>query len=300
MRFVNNLNIDFIGKRYIYFGISLVMILASALTFVKTKGPILSIEFTGGTMMAVRFNQLPPLADIRKSLDEDGWGNVSLQSQPTENSVLIKVKSSGTETEDISSRIMQGLRADFAGNIKETPDRIEYIGSVVGKSIIWNTAWALFGSLVLIIIYVAIRFKNWIWGLAGVLALGHDVFVVWGLLTFLNAETTLVVIAALLTLAGYSINDTIVIFDRVRENFRTSRKEDLMALYNRSLNETMSRSLNTSIIVFLASISLLIFGGSVLRDFAIAFSCGVLIGSYSTIGVALSLVYEIGTRRRKS
>jgi preprotein translocase subunit SecF len=297
MKFLNNLNIDFIGKRYYYFAISGVMLLLSTLVFVKTKGPLLSIEFTGGTLIQIKFDTLPPLGDIRKSLDAQGWTSASLQTQPEDHSLLIKVKIAEKAGEDISGMLISALKKDFSGNVHDHPERVEFIGSVIGKSIIMNTVWALLGSMVLIIIYVAIRFRNWIWGVAGVFALAHDVFITWGLLTFLNAETTLVVIAALLTLAGYSINDTIVIFDRVRENFRTSRKEDIKTLYNRSLNETMSRTFNTSMTVFLASVSLLVFGGQVIRDFAIAFSFGVLIGTYSTVGAALSLVYELEKKR---
>lgn len=299
MRFLNTLNIDFIGKRYLFFGSTLVILIASALVFVKERGPILSIEFTGGTLVEVKFNSLPPLSDIRKSLDSQGWAEVSLQTQPSDNTILIRVKKGEKAGEDISAALMEALKHDFSGNVHDRPEHVEFIGSVIGQSIITNTAFALLGSLSLMIVYIAFRFKNWVWGVAGVFALAHDVFITWGLLTFLKAETTLVVIAALLTLAGYSMNDTIVIFDRVRENFRTSRKEDLKALYNRSINETLSRTLNTSMTVFLASMSLLLFGGQVLRDFSIAFSFGVLIGTYSSVGVALSMVYEFETRRGK-
>jgi preprotein translocase subunit SecF len=299
MRILNTFNIDFIGKRYVNFAFTGILLVLSTLVFIKEKGPILSIEFTGGTMVEMKFNQLPSLAEIRKSLGSQGWGEVGLQTQPSDNTLLIKVKTGEKATQDISASLTEALKHDFAGNVHDRPERVEFIGSVIGKSIIVNTAWALLGSMGLIIIYVAIRFKNWIWGFSGVFALMHDVYITWALLTFLKAETTLVVIAALLTLAGYSINDTIVIFDRVRENIRTSRKEDLKTLYNRSINETLSRTINTSMTVFLASISLLLFGGHVLRDFSIAFSFGVLIGTYSSVGVALSTVYEMEKRRGK-
>lgn len=296
MRILNTLNIDFIGKRYIYFGITAVLVVLSGLVFIKERGPIPSIEFTGGTMVQIGFNQLPAIDEVRKALTSEGWENFSLQSQPSNNTVIIQIKQGQQSKEDIAARLVSSLQKQFAGNVHDRADRVEFIGSVIGKSIIVNTAWALLGSLGLIIIYVAYRFKNWVWGFSGVFALAHDVFITWGLLTFLKAETTLVVISALLTLAGYSINDTIVIFDRVRENLRNSRKETTKELYNRSINETLSRTLNTSMTVFLASISLLVFGGPVLRDFAIAFSFGVLIGTYSSVGVALSMVYAMENR----
>jgi preprotein translocase subunit SecF len=293
MKIFNNLNIDFIGKRYAYFAISATLLLAGLGVFIVRGGPLLSIEFTGGTMIQIGFKTLPPIEEIRKGLLSDGWQGFALQTQPSNHSIIVRVNKSKEGREDIAHSVVQTLKKQYAGNINDVPDRVEFIGSVVGKGIIWNTIYSLAGSFLLIIIYVAFRFKNWVLGFAGVFALMHDVFITWALLTFLNAETTLVVIAALLTLAGYSINDTIVIFDRVRENSRNSRKESMMELYNRSINETMSRTLNTSMTVFLASLSLLIFGGEVLRDFAIAFSFGVLIGTYSTV------VYEIQTWGKK-
>jgi preprotein translocase subunit SecF len=299
MKFLNNLNIDFIGKRNLYFLISLFLTAASVAVFVVKKGPILSIEFTGGTMIQVAFKELPPIEDIRKALDQDGWKNVSLQTQPASSSVLVKVKLQPDKSqEDISSEVMISLQKTFSGNVHGTPDRVEFIGSVIGKHIVVDTMLALMGSAILIIIYVGFRFRNWLWGVAGVMALAHDVFITYAFLTFLNAETTLVVVAALLTLAGFSINDTIVIFDRVRENLRSARKEDLKDIYNRSLNETLSRTFNTSFTTLLAALSLLLLGGPVLRDFSIIFAFGVIIGIYSTVGVALSFVYVYETRRK--
>lgn len=297
MRFINNLNIDFIGKRYVYFGITALMMLAAAFVLF-VRGPVLSIEFAGGTMMQVGFKTLPPIEEIRTNLSKAKWEGFTLQTQPSNNSIIIQVKKGSQSNEDIAHQLMDSLKQAYPDNVKDKADKVEFIGSVIGKSIILNTFWALLGSLSLMIIYVGFRFRNWIWGFAGVFALAHDVLITYGFLTYLKAETTLVLIAALLTLAGYSINDTIVIFDRVRENARFSKKETLMQLYNRSINETLSRTINTSLTVFMASICLLIFGGQAIRDFSIAFSFGVLIGTYSSVGVALSMVYEMETRRR--
>jgi preprotein translocase SecF subunit len=131
------------------------------------------------------------------------------------------------------------------------------------------------------------------------LALAHDVFITWGVLTLMGKETSLVVVAALLTLAGYSINDTIVVFDRVREDLRSARKESIKDLYNRALNETLGRTINTSLTALMAALCLYFLGGDVIHDFAFAMSFGLIVGTYSSIGVALSLVYEIETRRKK-
>ncbi len=275
------------------------MLILSVGVFVQKGGPILSIEFTGGTMVQVGFKNLPPIEEVRAALNKDQWENFSLQTQTSNNSVIVKIKQGPQSKEDIANRLLVTLKNAFPGNANETSERVEFIGSVIGSNIIKNTVWALILSMVLIVIYVAFRFKNWIWGVAGVAALMHDVFITYAFLTFLNYETTLVVIAALLTLAGYSINDTIVIFDRVRENLRSARREDIRDIYNRSLNETLSRTINTSLTVLFASLCLLIWGGEVIRDFSIAFTFGVVIGSYSTVGVALSAVYEMEIFRKR-
>lgn len=290
MDLFKNINVDFIGKRSICYGISLTLMLAT-LAAIVVKGPQLGIEFTGGTLLQVKFNELPPIDEIRKALDSSGWTGYSLQTQPEDKSIIIRVKQGEKSKDDISASLMGALKKAFPSNVHEIPDRVEFVGPVIGKKLAFNAAMAILGSLAVIVIYVAFRFRNWPWGVVGVLALAHDVFITFGLLVLLNREITLVVIAALLTLAGYSINDTIVIFDRVRENLRSARKESLKSLYNRSLNETLSRTINTSFMALLAACSLF-FGGQVIADFALAMSFGIFIGSYSTIGVCIALIYQ--------
>ncbi len=299
MEFFHGTKFDFIGKRLYYFAFTGVLTLFAAYAFVKNRGPVMGLEFTGGTLLQVSFKTLPPIDQIREDLSKDGWKSFSLQTQPTSQSLIIKVKGEEKPKDDIAYDFLKTLKKYYPDNVKPVVDRVEFIGPVVGRQLITNTYKAIFGSLLVICVYVAFRFKNWDWGVCGVLALGHDVFLTWGLLTFLNRETTLVIVAALLTLAGYSINDTIVIFDRVRESLRTSRKESNAELYNRSLNETLGRTINTSLTAFIASLCLFFLGGEVIHDFALAMSFGIAIGTYSSIGVALSLVYEIETRRKK-
>lgn len=294
-----NIKIDFIGKRNYFYAFSILFLLISLGTFIKNKGPILGIEFTGGTLLQIGFKDLSPIDKIRGSLTQNGWSGFSLQTQPSSNSIIIRVKQGEKSKEDISADLLKILRQDFAGNVKDIPERVEFVGPVIGRKLLMDALKAILGSLLVIVVYVAFRFKNWVWGFVGVLALAHDVFITWGLLTLLNKETTLVVIAALLTLAGYSINDTIVIFDRARENLRTMRRESLRDLYNRSINETLGRTINTSLMALLAALSLLFFGGEVIFDFALAMSFGIFIGSYSTIGVAIGLVYQLETKDKK-
>lgn len=290
MDLFKNINIDFLGKKYALYAISIAMLVVSAAA-ILVKGPEMSIDFTGGTLLQVSFNELPPVDELRGALNERGFEGYTLQTQPADHNVIVRVKQGEASKEDITARLMDAFKAKFAGNVAEIPERVEFVGPVIGKKLAWDAMKAIFGSLLVIVLYVAFRFKSWIWGAVGVFALAHDVFITFGLLILLNREISLVVIAALLTLAGYSINDTIVIFDRVRENLRTSRKETLAQIYNRSINETLSRTLITFFIALLSSGSLF-FGGEVIRDFAIAMTFGIVIGCYSTIGVAISLVHQ--------
>lgn len=290
MRLFKETKIDFIKGKYFCYGLSLAMIGATIFALV-TKGPSMSIEFTGGTLLQVGFKELPRLDDLRATLNKDGWDGFGLQSQPAEHTVIVRLKQGAQSKDDIAAKLMETLKKDYPDNVKPAPDRVEFVGPVIGKKLAWDALKAIFGSLIVIVLYVAFRFKNWIWGVVGVLALAHDVFITFGLLTIMNREITLVVVAALLTLAGYSINDTIVIFDRVRENLRLSRKESLRDLYNRSINETLSRTLITSFIALLSSASLF-FAGDVIWDFALTMTFGVVIGSYSTIFVAIGLIHQ--------
>lgn len=291
MQLFKNTKIDFIGHSRMHFILSSVMVLVSIFAIVKVK-PIMSVEFTGGTLVQISFNELPPIDQIRNSLAKSGVQGFTVQTQPAHHTVIVRVpQRDGTSKDDVAVRIIEPLKADFAGNVKPLADRVDFIGPVIGKKLATNAIMAILGSLAVIVIYVAIRFRNWVWGVVGVLALAHDVFITFGLLVLLQREVTLVVVAALLTLAGYSINDTIVIFDRVRENLRSARKESLKEIYNRSVNETLSRNIIVSFLAFIAAASLF-FGGEVLRDFALAMSFGIIIGSYSTIYGSIAAVYH--------
>jgi preprotein translocase subunit SecF len=298
MKLFKNINLDYIGHAKYFYALSGILALVSLFAIFKIK-PVMGVEFTGGTMVQVSFKDLPPLEQVRQSLNAGGLNGFTVQTQPASHAVVVRVAQKELQNkDDLAVQILNSLKKDFAGNVKETPDKIEYIGPVVGKKLAREAMFAIIGSLAVIVIYVAFQFKNWTWGLVGVLALAHDVLITYGVLVLMRSEINLVVIAALLTLAGYSINDTIVIFDRVRENLRSSRKESLKELYNRSVNETLSRTLITAFIALITSSSLF-FGGEVLRDFAIAMTFGVLIGSYSTIYVAIASVYHWETSRKR-
>ncbi|MDO8733951.1 MAG: protein translocase subunit SecF, partial [Elusimicrobiota bacterium] len=241
MQFFKKTNFDFVGKRSIFFGLSGLLILISVISIFFHKGLNFGIDFTGGTLVQLKFSKSIPLSDIRSVLLKNGI-NCELQDFPQQNSVIIRIKK-GTD-EGIAKKIMEIFKLDIPNNPFEL-ERTEYVGPTIGKHLINQAFFALFWSFVGIIVYVAFRFKSGIWGFAGVIAIMHDVFITVGLFSVLNREISITVIAALLTLAGYSINDTIVIFDRMRENMRLYRKESLYELINRSVNETLSRSIIT-------------------------------------------------------
>ncbi|OGS46003.1 MAG: protein-export membrane protein SecF [Elusimicrobia bacterium RIFOXYD2_FULL_34_15] len=292
MQFFKKTNFDFVGKRKIFFGLSASLILISIFSIFFHKGLNYGIDFSGGTLIQLKFNQHIPLSDVRNILSKNGVTG-ELQDFPQQNSILVKVK--GTE-----AGISENIQGIFKREVPQNPyvlERSEYVGPTIGKHLVNQAFFALFWSFVGIIVYVAFRFKSGIWGAAGVIAIIHDVFITVGLFSVLNREININVIAALLTLAGYSINDTIVIFDRMRENIRLYRKDTLYELINRSVNETLSRTVITSLTVLLVLLSLFFFGGEVIHDFALALLFGVIIGSYSTIFVATPIVYEWEKRK---
>lgn len=306
MKFFKQTKINFIDKRYIFFAISGGAILLSAVSLILKGGPHLGIDFTGGTLTEIKFKELPSLEQIRKIFADQGINVFELQSFPYQRSILIRTKLTpqdesrkevtGDESE-IISKIRVALNQNFGENYFEV-ERNEYVGPAIGKHLVKRAGLAIIFSLLGIVVYVAFRFKSAVWGTAGVIALAHDVFVTLGIFSILNKEVNILIISALLTLAGYSINDTIVIFDRMRENLRLRRNIPLGELINLSVNETLSRTIITSLTVFLVLLTLFFFGGEVIHDFSFALLFGVIIGSYSTIFVAASLVYEWEIRKK--
>ncbi|HCJ67265.1 MAG TPA: protein translocase subunit SecF, partial [Elusimicrobia bacterium] len=282
MKFFKQTKIDFIGKRYIFFAISGGAILLGALSLILKGGPRLGIDFTGGTLTEIKFKELPPLEQLRKIFADQGISISELQSFPYRHSILIRTKLTSQDEAEIIGKLRESLIQNFDEKYFEI-ERSEYVGPAIGRHLVKRAGLAILFSLLGIVIYVAFRFKSGVWGTAGVLALAHDVFVTLGIFSLLNREVTILVISALLTLAGYSINDTIVIFDRMRENLHLRRNLSLGELINFSVNETLSRTVITSLTVFLILLALFFFGGKVIHDFSFALLFGVVVGSYSTI-----------------
>lgn len=284
---------NFISKKNIFFTLSCSLFIISIGAFIL-KGLNLGIDFTGGVLIQVQLAEQVSTGKLRSILSK-GIDRFELQSIPLENSFIIRVK--GKEAIQIVNRVKDSIGGSFTNFIFS---RTEYVGPSIGEYLKKRAFWAILLSFLGIIVYVAFRFKSLIWGVSGVIALIHDVVITLGLLCLLGREITLTVIAALLTLAGYSINDTIVIFDRVRENLSLLRKESLGRILNISINQTLSRTILTSFTTELTTFSLFFFGGEVIHDFAFVLLFGVIIGTYSTIYIATGIVYEWTLAQKKS
>lgn len=291
-------DIDFIGLRWYPIGAS-VAVVALSLACIAVKGFNYSIEFTGGSLIQVSFpaGAKADVDHVRKSLEGAGLP-VEVQSVVGERPTFI-LRQKSTEDEAAATafagKTMDVLTKAYPA-AAPTLDRKDVIGPVVGKDLRTRTLWAIFWSLFGIVCYVAYRFENPIWGITGVIALFHDVLGVAGLFSFLGLQVDLLIVTALLTIAGYSISDTIVIFDRMREKMRTERGLPLDVLINSSMNETLSRTVITVLLVQIVCVVLWLAGGPVLRDFAFAMVVGNIFGTYSSIGVAAPLVFEYQAR----
>lgn len=290
-------NIDFIGLRWVPIGCS-VVVMALSLASIATKGFNYSIEFTGGTLLQISFplDSKVDVDGVRTALEKEGL-KTEIQSvvggRPT--FILREQVTEDAEATAYANKALGALKKAYPA-VEASLDRKDVIGPVVGKDLRGRTVWAIVLSLFGILVYVAYRFENPIWSVAGVIALFHDVIGVAGLFSFLSLQMDLLIVTALLTIAGYSISDTIVVFDRMREKLRTDRTHDLRALIDSSINETLSRTIITVLTVQIVSMTILFFGGPVLHNFALAMVVGNLLGTYSSIAVAAPLVYEYQTR----
>ena len=246
----------------------------------------MGIDFTGGTMVQVKFSAPVEIAQVREALAATG-ANSELQTFG-DDSFAISEKSTADEVGVVQTRIEKALDTL---NVPYTVEQTNSVGPAVGESMTERALWAILLSLVFIIIYVAFRFSNILWGVSGVIALFHDLFVMAVAFSLTQREIDLVVVAAFLTVAGFSINDTIVIFDRMRENIRLHPKMSFGELINLSVNETLSRTIITTLTVLFALTVLYFFGGEVINSFAFAMLIGCLSGVYSTIALTTPLVY---------
>ena len=276
---------EFLNKMNIASGLSIMLVIGSiGLFFIQ--GLNLGIDFRGGILIEAQSSQTVDLAKVRSSLGRLGLGDMSIQSFGTDRDILVRVqRQEGDEKAQIVAinAITSDLGSDF--EIRRT----EFVGPTIGAELAEKGVLAVICALCAIMVYIWFRFE-WQFSLAALIALTHDVITTIGVFALTNFEFNLATVAAILTIAGYSINDTVVVFDRIRENMRRYKSWSQPDILNRSLNETLARTAMTSITTALALIAIAIFGGAVLRDFALAMLWGVAIGTYSSVFIAVGIV----------
>ncbi len=279
-------NIDFMGKRKMAFIFSGLLALGGLVALVQiARGEAnLGIDFAGGTAVQLKFEKAMRLDDARRALQTHGLAQAELQEFVDENKLLIRVKATTTIEERIADRVVAVFSKEFPDNHFVVDSSTE-IGPTIGKKLQQDALIAIAISLAGIILYIAARFE-FRFGIAAAIATFHDVLAVLGGFYILDKEITLLVVTALLTLAGYSLTDTVVVFDRIRENLRTRRRDRIEVVINNGINQVLSRTIITSVTVILVLIPLTVAGGEVLHDLALALLWGVIIGTYSSVFVA--------------
>lgn len=290
MQILTNTNIKFMTHRKIAMIISLTLIIIS-LASLAFRGLQFGLDFTGGTLLEVAYPTEVELMPIRDKLHSNGFDDAIVQHFGSPNEVLIRVAPrEGISNADISTNLFELLRAE---NSAVENRRVEFVGPQVGEELTETGGIAMLAALVCILIYVALRFE-YRFALGSVAALAHDVILVLGLFSVFGIEFDLTVLAAILAVIGYSLNDTIVVFDRIRENFRKIRKGDAIKVIDASLNQTLSRTLITSLTTLLVLFALFVFGGELIHGFATALLAGVFVGTYSSVYVASTVLVAMG------
>jgi len=286
-------HLDFMQHRKPAMVVSIVLILIS-LGAVLLQGLKLGIDFTGGTLLEVGFEQPADLTQVRSVLDQEGFGDATVQLFGTPQDVLIRL---APKDEESSAQLSDKAFAALDGAIGGADlRRVEFVGPQVGDELTEDGGLAVLYAMFGILIYVALRFE-YRFSLGAVIALVHDVIITIGIFALFQIEFDLPVLAAVLAVIGYSLNDTIVVYDRIRENFRKMRKGTVLDIINRSLNQTLSRTIVTSGTTLLVLLALFFLGGEIIRGFALALIVGVVVGTYSSIYVASTSIVMLGVSR---
>lgn len=286
-------HIDFLGKRRLAAILSAVMIIAS-LAALFTRGLNFGIDFTGGTLIEVAYAEPAELGAIRDLLGNSGFADAQVQHFGTVRDVLIRIAPRADRASaEISEAVLAALRS---GNASVETRRVEFVGPQVGEELAEQGGLAMLYALIGILIYVSLRFE-YRFSVGAVAALVHDVIITLGIFSALQINFDLTVLAALLAVIGYSLNDTIVVFDRVRENFRTMRKGSSMEVMNSALNQTLSRTLMTGLTTLLVLVALFYLGGEIIHSFALALIIGVIVGTYSSIYIAGAAALALGVSK---
>ena len=313
MRFFKETKIDFMKSRKIALTLSGLLILISIVSLIIHGGPRFSVDFRGGTFEQIRFihkvdpqhSLLVPIEKVRTIYKNFGYGESEIKhygALETENDTTfqdIAVRLDETENVDtLTAKIISGLHTAFPDyNVLEV--RRETVGPKIGKELIWAAIWSILVAMLLILVYIMWRFE-FRFGVGAVVALFHDVIITLGIFSVMNLEISIAIVAALLTIIGYSLNDTIVVYDRIREDLKTYRRSihDYGTIINQSINETLSRTIITSGTTLIVVIVLYLFGGEVINDFAFALICGIVIGTYSSIYIASPILVEWEIRKQ--
>jgi len=303
-------DIPFMRHAVVFNIISLVTFLL-AVFFLATKGLHFSIEFTGGTLLEVSYPQAPTLDKLRHQLEADGFTDTQVQNFGSSRDVLIRVPPAKGEQQEVNSskvgeRVMASLQkvgvGDTAANgtlqdNKPELKRVEFVGPQVGKELASDGALALLSVVIGIMAYLALRFE-WRFAVSAIIANLHDVIIILGFFALFQWEFSLPVLAAVLAIIGYSINESIVIADRIRENFRSQRKGTTADIINLSVTKTLSRTIMTGMTTFLSATALFIWGGDAIHNFALAMMIGISFGTYSSVFVAAALMMYLGVSRQ--
>jgi len=291
MEIIRNPNFDFLGKAKYFIALSIALILAS-LAWMATGHLRYGVEFSGGTQLILHFQNAPEVDKIRDAVTKVSPGSViQTYGDIKANKVLVRIGQEAPESDlDAPARAVRQALGDTYGQNPILESSSEIVGPIVGAELRQKAILLTVLGLLFQLIYIAARFRGGIWGVGATIAAFHDVLIALGVLAFLNFEVTLNIIAALLTLVGYSVNDTIVIFDRARENLAHRRKDPMAKILNDSLNQTLTRTIISNGTTFLAVLGLFLFGGEVLRGFGLAMVVGIVVGTYSTLFIAVPLV----------
>ncbi len=300
MEFFRNTNINFMGGMRVAFTLSMILIVLSIGSLIAHGGPRLSIDFTGGAELQVKIAPVPEISQLRAALERQGFSGVQVQDFGAVDEFLIVLPRTEEDVLDAAQVLLDAVEEGLPGSTVEVR-REESVGPKIGGELKTAAQSSVLAALLLIVLYISVRFV-FRYGVAAIIALVHDVTLTLGIFSVLNLEISLSIIAAFLTIIGYSLNDTIVVFDRIRENMKLRRKESYRQVINRSINECLSRTVLTSVTTLMVALSLFLFGGPVIHDFAFALVIGELVGTYSSIFIASPILvwwYERRVADRK-
>ncbi len=287
---------DFMGKRKLALIVSILLVIIS-IASLATRGLNFGIDFTGGTLIEVGYENSADLSEVRATLESAGYGNAITQHFGSSKDVLIRVPPhEGMTNADLSTGVLNALHRD-SGSDKIEMRRVEFVGPQVGEELTEKGGLAMIYALFGILIYITLRFEKR-FAVGSVVALVHDVVITLGIFSVLRLEFDLTTLAAILAVIGYSLNDTIVVFDRIRENFRKMRKGSPVEVSNRSINQMLSRTLVTSFTTLFVLIALFVLGGEIIHSFATALIIGIIVGTYSSVYVASATALALGVSKQ--